>query len=310
MRRTLLLQKVLSPCLGGLMAFVLLPAGQAMPIDHSTITEVVNDVKVINPDSKNAFAAKTQAVFRTPDIMKTGADSRSEMVAEDQTITRVGANTLFSFEPKERIINLEEGSVLFQSPTGKGGGTVRTAAATASVLGTTIIVVATKDGGFKLLVLEGTGRVRMPDGKVTILHGGQLIVVAPGAKQVGPVLNFLLRDEAESSLLVMGFKRPLPSWPKIWKQMKKQDQEIAAGEFQAPTQVLGTIIDPNIRINQILGLHPDETPPPPPRVVPTPIRTTIVVVQSNGNTSSPTPSSPTNPTGGSSPTSDTFLRKR
>jgi hypothetical protein len=92
--------------------------------------------------------------------------------------------------------------------------------------------------------------------------------------------------------------------------MKKQDQEIAAGEFQAPTQVLGTIIDPNIRINQILGLHPDETPPPPPRVVPTPIRTTIVVVQSNGNTSSPTPSSPTNPTGGSSPTSDTFLRKR
>jgi hypothetical protein len=176
------------------------------------------------------------------------------MVAEDQTITRVGANTLFSFEPNERVINLREGSVLFQSPSGKGGGTIRTAAATASVLGTTIIVVATKDGGFKLLVLEGRGQLRMPSGKRTILHGGQLIVVLPGAQEPGPVLNFLLQDEVETSLLVGGFNRPLPSWDKILAQILKQEQDIAGGELHVPT------VDPNTRINQIQGLHPNPTP--------------------------------------------------
>jgi hypothetical protein len=187
--------------------------------------------------------------------MKTGPESRSEMVADDQTITRVGANTLFSFEPKERIINLKEGSVLFQSPTGKGGGTIRTAAATASVLGTTIIVVATKDGGFKLLVLEGKGKLTMPDGTVIIVHGGQLVVVPPGSKKPGPVLDFLLRGEVETSLLVGGFNDQLPSWNKIWKQILKQDQEIALGQLALPTYTRGNIINPNTLLNNIQGSH-------------------------------------------------------
>ena len=212
-------------------------------IDHARITEVVNHVTVLDPESRNANPAKTDDLFRAPEIMKTGVESRSEMIGDDQTITRVGANTLFSFEPRERVINLKQGSILFQSPTGKGGGTIRTASATASVLGTTIIVVATKNGGFKLLVLEGTGEVRMPNGKRRIVHGGQLVVITPGATEPGPVLDFLLSDEVETSWLVHGFKRRLPSWDKIWKQILKQNQEIEAGTLRPPTVVIGSIPD-------------------------------------------------------------------
>jgi len=232
-----------------------LSAAYGIPIDHAKITEVVNEVSILDPQAKKAVPAKSDAVFQVPEIMKTGADSRSEMVAEDQTITRVGANTLFSFEPRERAINLRQGSILFQSPSGLGGGTIRTASATASVLGTTIIVAATRDGGFKLLVLEGTGYVRMPDGRRITLQGGQLFVVPPHSQTPGPVLDFLLGDEVRSSLLVSGFRRPLPSWDKIRKQIIEQDQELAAGEYQSSTAIHGNTPDPNIRINEIQVLH-------------------------------------------------------
>jgi hypothetical protein len=268
-------RKRLLQCAGVFLVFAFLFEDFAASIDHSKITEVVNDVKVIDPQSGKAGSAEVNDLFKIPEIMKTGAESRSEMVAEDQTITRVGADTLFSFEPQGRTINLRQGSILFQSPTGKGGGTIRTASATASVLGTTIIVVATKDGGFKLLVLEGTGRLRMPNGTIRIVHGGQLIVVPPGAQLPGPVLDFLLSEEVTTSLLVRGFKRPLPSWGKIWKQILEQEEEIAAGRFRVPTGVIGTYVDPNNRINEIQALHlgaptPTPVPTPPPRPTPPP----------------------------------------
>jgi len=62
------------------------------------------------------------------------------LVAQDETVTRVGANTIFSFDPANRTIDLKQGSLLFHSPHGKGGGTIHTGSATASVLGTTLIV--------------------------------------------------------------------------------------------------------------------------------------------------------------------------
>jgi hypothetical protein len=242
-------------CLGGLTAFAFLFQAHALPIDHAKITEVVNNVTLLDPHSWNASPAKTDETFRAPEIMKTGAQSRSELVADDQTITRVGADTLFSFEPHERVINLKEGSILFQAPSGRGGGSIRTAAATASVLGTTMIAVATRDGAFKLLDIEGNVYVRMANGKHVTLHGGQMIFVPPGAHDPGLVLDFRLRDEVATSLLVSSFQAPLPSLNKIRKQIQKQEKQIASGSFGKPGTVLGDIPDPNKRINQSQGLH-------------------------------------------------------
>jgi hypothetical protein len=248
-------RKRLLQLLGGLTVFVFWCEGYGASIDHAKITEVVNDVTVLDPRSRTSAPAKANDLFLVPEIMKTGLESRSEMVAEDQTITRVGANTLFSFEPRERTINLRRGSILFQSPTGMGGGAIRTASATASVLGTTIIVVATPDGGFKLLVLEGTGEVRMRNGIHIILHGGQMVVIPPHGHKPGPVLDFLLNREVHTARLVLGFKRPLPTWNKIRKQILEQEQDIAMGTLQAPTVIVENNLDPNTRLNESQALH-------------------------------------------------------
>src|SRR4030095_7012480 len=90
--------------------------------------------------------------------------------------------TLFSFEPNSRQIDLQRGTILFQSPSGKGGGNIRTSAASAAVLGTTLIVTTTKNGGFKVLLLEGKGRVKSADGSVRLLKGGQMVYALPGGK--------------------------------------------------------------------------------------------------------------------------------
>ena len=213
-----------------LFAAVALPqAYSAESIERSTITQVVRDVAVLTPAAKAKKSAKVNDVFTAPEIIKTGADSRAEMVAPDQTVTRVGANTLFSFEPQSREINLQKGSVLFNSPSGKGGGTIKTAAATASVLGTTLIVVTTQNGGFKALLLEGHGVVKS-NGKSRSLTAGQMVYVLPGGVLSG-VLNFHLAEQVGVARLVTGFKAPLPSQEKIEAAVAKQEAQIAKGQL-------------------------------------------------------------------------------
>ena len=126
-----------------LCAGLLATPGLAADLRQAKFTQVIKDVTVIASGTKTTAKAKLNDQFINPDIVQTGPDSLAELVADDKTVTRIGANTVFAFSPKGREVNLEQGSVLFHSPKGKGGGTIRTKAASASVLGTTIVVTAT-----------------------------------------------------------------------------------------------------------------------------------------------------------------------
>ncbi len=241
------------------------PLRGAESIERSTITQVVRDVSVLTPSAKAKKSARVSDVFTAPDIMKTGPDSRAEMVAPDQTVTRVGANTLFSFEPQSREINLQKGSVLFNSPTGKGGGTIKTAAATASVLGTTLIVVTTQNGGFKALLLEGHGVVKS-NGKSRSLLAGQMVYVLPGGVLSG-VLNFHLAEQVGAARLVNGFKQPLGSKEKIEAAVEKQEKAIAKGQLvttgllasDSPTQAYK--VDTTVALDVVRSPERVQAPP-------------------------------------------------
>src|SRR6266705_2861513 len=121
----------------------------AAQFSESTITEIIKDVNVIPATITASSPASLNQVVKAPDMVRTGAASRAELTAPDNTITRVGANTVFSFDTKERVLNLQKGSMLFHSPKGIGGGTIKSGGATAAVLGTTLVVAASPDGGFK-----------------------------------------------------------------------------------------------------------------------------------------------------------------
>jgi hypothetical protein len=212
---------------------------RAVPLTESTFTEVVKDVNVVAQTTKAATPAKMQAVVKAPDLVRTGPESRAELTAPDQTLTRVGANTVFSFDTTGRQIDLQQGSLLFHSPSGKGGGTIKSGGAAAAVLGTTIIVAATPGGGFKVIVLEGVGKVTLPGGKTAILKAGQMIYILPG-QGAGKVIDINLDKLVGGSQLVNGFSQPLPSIDLVRAAIAKQLKLIAKGK------AIDTGLPPNI----------------------------------------------------------------
>ncbi|MDX2225686.1 MAG: FecR domain-containing protein [Verrucomicrobiae bacterium] len=220
-----------------LMAFWGTPSVLASAFQSAVITETINEVVVIK--SQKPTPAKVSEKISGNDALKTGKKSRASLEFSDKTIARVGANSVFSFKSDTREINLQTGSILFNSPSGKGGGQIRTAAATAAVTGTTIMVVATANGGFKMLVLEGSGKVTMPNGYSTDLKAGQLSFIMPGMTEPPRVIEFNLGDLVKGSGLVNGFEGDLPSAQKIEGEVQRQEQKIASGESQDTGLLLG-----------------------------------------------------------------------
>ena len=217
----------------------------ALDLKQSKLTQVVNDVQIISAGDQAKKNAAVNDVFAMPDILRTGAASRAELVASDETVTRVGANTIFSFDPANRTINLKQGSLLFHSPHGKGGGTIHTGSATASVLGTTLIVTTTANGGMKVLDLEGTVEVNGTNRLKQKLSPGQMTFILPGGNQLAPIIIFRMDDLTRNSLLVHGFNQPLPSLPLINNQVDKQTKLINSGRATDTGLVVGDSATPN-----------------------------------------------------------------
>jgi hypothetical protein len=227
--------------------------GRAIDLKQSKVTQVVNEVQIISAGDQSKKIAVVNDIFSMPDILRTGTASRAELVAPDETITRVGANTMFSFDPANRTIDLKQGSLLFHAPHGKGGGTIHTGSATASVLGTTLIVTTTPNGGLKVLDLEGAVEVKFLNGLKQRLNPGQMTFILPGGGQLAPIIIFRLDELTRSSLLVKGFNQPLDSLPLIQNQIEKQqkliqsgkvtDTGLYAGNDASPNQV--AVLDPN-----------------------------------------------------------------
>ncbi len=241
---------VLSLCLGCLTA---VSTSHAVDLKQSKVTQVVNDVQIISAADQAKKSAAVNDAFKMPDILRTGAASRAELVAPDETVTRVGANTIFSFDPANRTIDLKQGSLLFHSPHGKGGGTIHTGSATASVLGTTLIITTTPSGGFKVLALEGEVELKFLNGLKQNLAPGQMSFVLPGGSQLSPIIVFRLDSLTQNSQLVKGFNQPLASLPLIQQQIDKQLKLIQSGKLSDTG--LGVGDDASANQVQVLDLN-------------------------------------------------------
>ncbi len=232
----------------------------AAELRESTLVQVVNEVKVAAPQTTEKDA-KANDTVRAPDKIRTGAKSRAELKAADNTLTRIGANTIFSFEQSGRVLNLEKGSVLFHSPAGRGGGTIKSAGASAAVLGTTLIVASTPDGGFKCILLEGKGTITLTNGQSLKLTAGDMVYVPAGSQTFGPIVKVDLGKLVEGSQLVNGFSTPLPSLGDVNNEISKQRIAIISGNFEETGVMIGRVGSANdpLPVNPIFaqnGLTP------------------------------------------------------
>ncbi len=233
-------------------------AAPPLPLKEVDVVETVGDVWRLPQGGAEVRAAK-QSHLRAPDGLRTGRQSRAELQAGDGTITRLGADTIFAFHDDKRTIELTQGSLLFHSPTGRGGGTIRSRAASATVRGTTLTVAATPDGGFKVLVQEGRAEVGFAAGNVVRLEAGQMAFVLPaggGMGSPGAVLNFDLGRQVKASRLIQGFARPLPSQARIDQAVEGQRRAVGQGQYIATGFLVFTATSDS-QVNGIEAAGPD-----------------------------------------------------
>src|SRR3954451_19253984 len=209
----------------------------ARPLTEARVTKIIQDVRVTDPAKGTHAAAINERI--TEEIgLKTGIKSRSELLFQDNTLTRIGPETSFSFKAGTRDLTLKQGTMLLQVPKGLGGAKIRTAAVTAAITGTTIMIQYTPAKQVKVLVLEGSLRLSLNDtpGHSVLLRPGRMVTMRPDAKHIPePVTVDLRQVMRTSSLVKMGkTEEPdLPSTALINKEIAQQDFERAAGRLTA-----------------------------------------------------------------------------
>ena len=204
-----LIQKILASCLA-----IGILSSQAVAADskkEARVTQIIRDVKLLPSDAAARPAVVNDKVSDNTGV-RTGGESRSELTFADLTITRLGSNTIFSFNRAGRNVQVDSGSILLRVPKDSGGGAIRTSAVTVAVTGTTVIFEGNRAGKSKLIVLEGGARASLVrhSGQSRNVQAGQMLDVPAGATTLPMPTNIDLNQIMKTHPLITDF-RPLPS---------------------------------------------------------------------------------------------------
>jgi FecR protein len=228
---------------------------------QARVTEVIRDVRLLNAQTASRAAVVNDAV-NEGSAVRTGTDSRAELQFSDQTLTRLGANTVFSFGAGARTYDLGSGAILMTAP--KGAGTVRisTTVATCAISGFTGIWEAHNKFTNKVLVFEGNGDVWLKKNPNDHRHmrSRQILVFPPNASVLPQPQEFDVCMAISSGFLVTGFSHKLPSWPLLVAECDQQRTVVGSNTLVDPTR--HDIID------QSVSARPMESAPPPRPTIP------------------------------------------
>src|ERR1700680_299352 len=209
--------------------FVHLPAvADAAELRAAHITQIIKDVKLL-PNQAAPRPAVVNDDVKGDTAVRTGVDSRTELTFSDLTITRLGANTVFSFNGKARQIDLGSGAVLVQVPRNGAEVKIRAAAVTAAITGGTALFESHKGFPTKLLMLEGIGRF-YPNGhpeEAAIVHGGEMAMMTVDGQITRPT-KFNAALVYKTSKLITSFPT-LPNADLIMAVIEAQQAELAEG---------------------------------------------------------------------------------
>jgi hypothetical protein len=236
----------------------------AMEFKEAEITTIKNMVE--HDAGSGAAPAKVSEKIQEKSKVSTAAASMAELTFADSSITRMGANTQFSFQSKERLVKLEQGSVLVNTPPGNGGAVVEAGGVTGAVSGTTFLASRDASGGVMFVMLEGSGtlKVTVPTGGggtvVKEIRPGQAASVGSatvkaaekanaGGPPPGPepesgstkpapkaeviqVFEVDVKKIVETAPLIREFKTELPSMEKIEKTIEVQQTAVKEGKLE------------------------------------------------------------------------------
>ncbi|HEY2170724.1 MAG TPA: FecR family protein, partial [Candidatus Angelobacter sp.] len=247
------------------------PIGTAAQIQQAHLSQVIQDVRLLESQGAPHPAAVNDTVTQQMGV-RTGMESRAELTFTDLTITRLGANTIFSLKRGARELDLTSGAILLEVPPDKAPVKVSTVAVTAAVTGGTALLATGPPT--KFMVLEGIGTfypTGHPERAMTV-HSGEMMMMTADGRMTKPE-KFDVKLVVETSRLIQDFP-PLENLPLILAVM---NQQLAAQQLAGTTSqrlarnlvdVIGTT-DQNVNANPVV-LVSTSTPNPTPPITPTP----------------------------------------
>lgn len=245
--------------LTSVLALALIATAHGAALKKASFTRVINDVKIV-PQQAQPKPASIGDIVEGMTTVTTGAQSRAELRFEDKTITRLGANSIFNIQDGTRNVDLKQGVLLLQVPKQMGGARVHTAAVTAAVTGTTVMVAYMPDGYIKCIVLEGEMDMfpnDHPDAFRTLKAGDMIIMKPDGTFIPEPVQVDLAHLKKTSKLLDAKEFGELGNQKELQDAFGTQFSLKQKGDL-APTPLIMPGRDPILQI-----LHdPDQSTPP------------------------------------------------
>ena len=222
---------------------------------QARVTEVIRDVHLLASKAASRPAVVNDTVHEGTAV-RTGTDSRTELLFLDQTLTRLGANTVFSFGAGARTYDLGSGAVLMTAPKQAGTVKISTAVATCAVSGFTGIWEAHKNNWNKVIFLEGDGSVALKKNlnDPREMHSWQMLIFRPDATVLPQPVAISVCKVMSNGLLITGFKNPLPSMPELVAECEKQQSQPGTVNLIDPT-------GQNIT-DQSVNARPESSPPP------------------------------------------------
>ncbi|HEY2125088.1 MAG TPA: FecR family protein, partial [Chthoniobacterales bacterium] len=173
-------------------------AARAAQPKAAQVTAVIKDVKLLPPQAPPHPAVVSETLASGTGL-RTGVDSRAELTFPDLTITRLGANTVFSFNEGARELNLDNGAILVQVPKSGSAVKVSTAGFTCGVTGGTALCETNKGAPSKVMILEGSGHFCARGGGCVDIPAGEMVVMMPDGRYTQP-LKFNVARVMETSL--------------------------------------------------------------------------------------------------------------
>jgi len=206
--------------------FALSAVADAAELRAAHVTQIINDVKLLPGQAAPRPAVVNDSVS-VGTAVRTGVESRTELTFSDLTITRLGANTVFSFNGEARQVDLGSGAILVQVPRNGADVKIRTAAVTAAITGGTALFESNKGLPTKLLMLEGIGRF-YPTGHpelAVIVHGGEMVMMTVDGRITRPA-KFNAALVYKTSKLITSFPT-LPNADLILAVIDEQQAELS-----------------------------------------------------------------------------------
>lgn len=178
----------------------------------------------MTPPNAAAHAVRKNARIDDGSSLRTGPESRAEIVFPDRTVLRLGANAAFKIDNATGGLNLGEGALLVQTPKSARGAKIQAGEVAVELPGTTI-VLEYHPTHYKLLVLDGTGRLFRPGhlGDSILVNAGQMVFGQPD-KPLSDPIDFDLGRFLKTSRFITEFA-PLGSEALIAKESDRQKRE-------------------------------------------------------------------------------------